>query len=68
MILGDLDKLPPTLGVSEVAGVWGCSPWAVYEMARAGRCPVAPLHLGRKLRWPTLPVLRSVGLDPSDQQ
>jgi hypothetical protein len=31
-------------------------------MAKAGECPVMPLRLGRKLVWPTMGVLRSVGL------
>ncbi len=31
-------------------------------MAKADECPVRPLKLGRKLVWPTMGVLRSVGL------
>ncbi len=60
--LSDLRDLPPTLTAEQVAEMWGCSTWAVYAMAKAGECPVTPLKLGRKLVWPTLGVLRSVGL------
>lgn len=56
----------PTMAATEVAEVWGCSAWAVYEMVRSQTCPVEPLRLGRKLRWPTARVLASVGLDGSD--
>jgi predicted DNA-binding transcriptional regulator AlpA len=68
MTFDDLNDLPSTLGAPQVADIWGCSEWAVYAMVKANSCPVAPLRLGRKLRWPTLPVLRSVGLDLSDQR
>lgn len=60
--LDDLHDLPPTLTAEQVAEMWGCSTWAVYAMAKAGECPVAPLKLGRRLVWPTMGVLRSVGL------
>lgn len=60
--LGDVEDLPPTLNAHQVAEVWGCSEWAVYAMVKAGECPVMPLRLGRKLVWPTIGVLRSVGL------
>lgn len=64
LTIGDLDRLPPTINVQQTAGIWGCSTWALYEQAKAGTCPVAPLRLGRCLRWPTALVLRSIGIEP----
>lgn len=58
-----LGKLAPTLGVREVAELWGVARWAVYEHATDGRLPVSPIRVGRALRWPTALVLASVGLD-----
>ena len=52
----------PTMSAEEAAAIWGCSSWTLYGMVRAGTAPVAPLHLGRLLRWPTAAVLASVGL------
>jgi len=56
-----------TMNAEQVGEVWGCSSWTVYQMVDAGTCPVAPLHLGRLLKWPSGPVLESVGLhfDPT---
>jgi hypothetical protein len=65
MRLGDLADLPPTLTTEQAAQVWGCSPDHLWGLARTDRAPVAPLHLGRKLVWPTTLVLRSVGVEPT---
>jgi predicted DNA-binding transcriptional regulator AlpA len=54
--------LGPTMTVPQVATVWHCSEWTIYEMVRKGTCPVEPLRLGRLLRFPTESVLASVGL------
>jgi hypothetical protein len=54
--------LGTTLGADQTAAIWDMCKWALYAGARAGTLPVAPLHLGRKLRWPTRPVLESVGI------
>jgi len=56
-------RLPPTLNAEEVAQVWGISAWFVYQGHKAGSLPVAPLHLGRLLRWSSIAVYASVGLD-----
>lgn len=58
-----LGPMPATLDAAAVAELWGVSTDTVYGMVRSDTCPVAPLHLGRLFRWPTLPVLRSVGLE-----
>lgn len=55
-------QLPTTIDGHQVADLWGCSYWCVLEQVRSETCPVAPLRLGRKLRWPTAKVLASVGL------
>lgn len=65
LTVGEIQSLPTTLDVDAVAEIWGCSTWAVYEMERKGASPVKALRLGRKMRWPTLLVLRSVGVEPA---
>ena len=62
MTLADLADLPPTLDGHQVAKIWGCSYWCLLEMRKAGTCPVAPLSLGRHLRWPTVSVLEAIGV------
>ena len=52
----------PTIGAEELAELYGCSTWAVYQ--HKDEFPVSPIRVGRSLRWPTLPVLRSLGLAP----
>ena len=47
--------------------MWGCSVDHLWGLARTGSAPVAPLHLGRKLVWPTALVLRSVGIEPRSE-
>jgi hypothetical protein len=63
LTLGDLAHLPPTVDGQTAAAVLGCSYWCLLELAKRGEAPVAPLHLGRHLRWPTLPLLRAVGAE-----
>lgn len=54
----------PTLKAGEVAPLWRVSTWHVYEMVKTETCPVPPIRVGRSLRWPTVPVLRGLGLAP----
>ncbi len=63
MRLADLADLPPTLDGHQAAAILGCSYWCLLEMVKVGTSPVAPLHLGRHLRWATIPVLRAVGAE-----
>jgi hypothetical protein len=65
LTLGDLRDLPPTLDGHQVAEILGCSYWSLLEQVKAGTCPVEPLRLGRSLRWPTVAVLRLIGVDPT---
>lgn len=54
-----------TIGAEEMAEAFGCSTWQVYELVKRGECPVEPIHVGRKLRWPTAAVLRKLAIEPS---
>lgn len=65
MKLSDIAALPPTLDGHQVAEMLGCSYWSLLEQVKAGKAPVEPIHLGRNLRWPTVAVLRVVGIDAS---
>ena len=58
-----MDLTRPTIGAVEMAELYGCSPWFVYQ--HQNEFPVAPIRVGRKLRWPTAPVLASLGLADS---
>lgn len=59
---------PPraTLDAGEVATIWGVSTWKVYDLAKKGELPVAPLTFGRTLRWPASAVAASVGVDVAE--
>jgi len=64
MRLADLGDLPPTLSTEQAAEVLGCGVDHLWKLAREGGAPVEPLRLGHRLRWPTVAVLRSIGIDP----
>jgi len=66
LTLDDGGELPPTLDGHQVAELLGCSYWGLLEMVKRDECPVAPLRLGRKLRWPTALVLGVLGLGPDE--
>ncbi|HEX8771271.1 MAG TPA: hypothetical protein VF711_10940 [Acidimicrobiales bacterium] len=53
---------PPTVATSQVAVWWGCSSELLQREVRGGELPVEPLHLGRRLRWPTAAVAMAAGL------
>jgi hypothetical protein len=62
--IGDLADLPPTLTTAEAAEVYGCGTDHLWALVRSDESPIRPLHLGRKLVWPTALVLKSIGLEP----
>ncbi len=64
MRIEDLPSLPPTLLTAQAAEVWGVGVDHLWKLAREGGAPVEPLRLGHALRWPTVAVLRSVGVEP----
>jgi hypothetical protein len=53
---------PPTLSTAQTAELWGCSAERLYAKVGTGTLPVEPLVLGRRYRWPTVPVAEAVGL------
>lgn len=63
MQLRDVDSLPTTLTAHQFADALGVGVDLVWQMAREGTSPVAPLKLGRKLVFPTARVLDLLGLD-----
>ena len=56
-----IDTTQTTYGADEVAELYGVSEWLVYQ--RPDDLPVAPIRVGRTLRWPAAPVLRSLGIE-----
>src|ERR1035437_8846882 len=46
-----------------MADMLGCSYWSLLEQVKSGTCPVMPIALGHKYRWPTASVLRLLGVD-----
>ena len=63
MKLSQVTELPTTLDTPQVAELFGVSAWSVYQGVKAGTFPVAPIHVGRRLVFPTIAVLRAIGMD-----
>ncbi|MGI8631610.1 MAG: helix-turn-helix domain-containing protein [Solirubrobacterales bacterium] len=63
MRLDELSGLAPTLSTAEAAEILGVGVDCLWALARSGTAPVAPLRLGRRLRWPTAAVLSAVGIE-----
>jgi hypothetical protein len=59
----DLDSLPPALTADITAELYGTTPDHLYKLVREGRAPVAPIRLGRSIRFPRDLVLRSLGVE-----
>lgn len=55
-------KLPPTLTVGQLAPLLGVHKITLYKAVRAGECPVPVLHFGRRVVFPTQPVIDLLGL------
>jgi hypothetical protein len=62
MTPAEIKALPPTLDAKTLAEMLDVHVWTLYEAVKHGTCPVEPLRVGRKLRWPTALVLRALGL------
>lgn len=62
--LPDGTVLGPTMPAGDFARLLGVSTWAVYEGHRRGDLPVPAIRVGRRLVWPTRPVLALLGLEP----
>lgn len=58
----DLTKLPPTMDIVTAARVLGVGRTVGYELVREGGWPTPAIHVGRKIRLPTAPLLAQLGL------
>jgi hypothetical protein len=62
--LADGTEFGLTMKAEEVARIWDLSLWEIYAASKRHDLPVEAIKVGsRILRWPTLPVLRSVGIE-----
>lgn len=60
----DLTELPPTVDIVTAARILGVGRTVAYELVREGGWPTPILHVGRKIRVPTAPLLALLGLAP----
>ncbi len=67
MNLDDVASLPTVMDAGQTAAIFDCSVDHLYDLVRRGEAPVEPIRLGRSLRWPTLPVLRLLGVRPEHE-
>jgi len=51
-----------TISTEQYARLLGTNAKHLYELAARGQTPVAPLRVGRSVRFPLRPVLDSLGL------
>jgi hypothetical protein len=58
----DLTKLPPTVDIITAARILGVGRTVAYELVREGTWPTPVIHLGRKIRVPTAPLLALLGV------
>ncbi len=58
----DLTKLPPTVDIVTAARILGVGRTVAYELARDGTWPTPVIHVGRKIRVPTAPLLALLGV------
>ena len=65
MNLRELDALPTTVSVEQAAAALGIGRALAYDLIRQGRFPVPILRLGRRLIVPTVPLVRTLGLEPA---
>jgi excisionase family DNA binding protein len=56
----ELTELPPTMSVEQAAKLLGVSRSAAYRAAASGQLPT--LAFGRRLRVPTAPLLKMLGV------
>lgn len=58
----DLTKLPPTVDIVTAARLLGVGRTIAYELVREGTWPTPVIHVGRKIRVPTAPLLTLLGI------
>lgn len=54
--------LPPTLDVLEAARLLGIGRTVAYRLIRQGQWPTHIVHVGRKIKVPTVPLLEFLGV------
>ena len=64
----DLTKLPPTVDIVTAARILGVGRTVAYELVREGTWPTPVIHVGRKIRVPTAPLVALLGVNPSTAQ
>lgn len=57
--------LPPTLDVVAAGRLLGVGRTVAYRLVREGRWPTHVVHVGRKIKIPTAPLLEFLGLPVS---
>lgn len=60
----DLTQLPPTVDIVTAARILGVGRTVAYELVREGAWPTPVIHIGRKIRVPTAPLLVLLGAAP----
>jgi hypothetical protein len=58
----DVTNLPPTVDLLTAARILGIGRTAAYDLVRTQRWPTPVLHVGRKIRVPTAPLLALLGV------
>jgi hypothetical protein len=60
----DLNELPATIDLVTAARLLGVGRTVADELVREGRWPTQVIHVGRKIRVPTAPLLGLLGVTP----
>jgi excisionase family DNA binding protein len=60
----DLKSLPPTLDLVTAARLLGVGRTVAYKLVHEGQWPTPVVHVGRKIRVPTAPLLVLLGVAP----
>ena len=60
----DLGKLPPTVEIVTAARILGVGRTVADELVREGNWPTPVIHVGRKIRVPTAPLIALLGRAP----
>lgn len=63
----DVRALPPALDLTAAAELLGISRTAGYELVRSGAWPTPVLRLGCRIKIPTQPLLRLLGISTDPQ-
>lgn len=63
MTRDELLKLPPLVDLPTAAGVLGVGRSRAYELVQTGKWPTPVLRCGRRIKVPTAPLLRLLGID-----